>query len=179
MLDTNYNRKLAWFCSLAFVFCLLCSCSPKASVPPDPVMETRFDTLADFLHPSTNDSHSLEEEFCRQPYTEGLIFTADTTLDALITWYRERFAVHILERHDYDPGQATIYFHADDRSREVSICLADRSVNAAVANLTSYIPSPLLAESSKAESGIVGVVFMEDINQTIQRMKDNGEWPPG
>lgn len=141
-------------------------------------MRTRFDTLADFLHPSTTYSHLLEEEFCRQPYTEGVIFAADTTLDDLVTWYRERFAVRALERHDDAAGRATVYFYSDEGSREVSICLADRSVNEAVANLTSYIPSPLLAKSAKQRSGIVGVVFMEDINQTIERMKDNGDWPP-
>jgi hypothetical protein len=174
---SNHKPLALAFATLVATFFV--GCSRNEPISTDTMMQSRFDTIDDFLHPSTTFSDNLEDEFRQQPYTEALVFTADTSLDEIATWYKENFAVHILERHDYDPGQITIYFHGDSKSREVSVLLADRSVSEATGNLTSYVASPLLATHASPGTGLVGVVFLEDVNQTIQRMKDNGEWPPG
>ncbi|MEM6473472.1 MAG: hypothetical protein AAF802_28190, partial [Planctomycetota bacterium] len=133
----------------------------------------------EFLHSTTKYHEALETEFLRDPYHEAIVFTSGTDLDTIIDWYSREFSVRILERDDYDPGQATLYFDSDSKSRDVSVCLADTSVPSAVDNLFAYVPTPQLKSLSSKGERIVGILFMEDVNRTIQRMKDNGEWPPG
>ena len=164
----------------SFVFAtLMFGCNSQRPDVDATMPDTKFDTLDDFLHLTTSHHESLEDEFLRDPYHEALVFTADTDLDTIIDWYSTKFSVNILERHDYDPGQATVYFDSDANGRSVSICLADASVQSAVDNLFAYIPTPQLESLRNSGARLIGIVFMEDVNRTIQKMKDNGEWPPG
>ncbi|GAA5510932.1 hypothetical protein [Novipirellula caenicola] len=163
--------------SLIFLM-LLVGCNSQRPDVATPMPKTKFDTLDDFLHSTTSHHEPLDVEYLRDPYHEGLVFIADTDLDTMIDWYSTQFSVHILDRHDYDPGQATVYFDSGSDRRSVSVCLADTSVPSAVDNLVASIPTPQLESLRNSGARLIGIVFMEDINQTIQKMKDNGEWPP-
>ena len=135
--------------------------------------ETVFAELTDFLPPSTIAYEPLEYEW--DPYAEVIVFSADIGLRDLDRWYASKFAVHLREDNDYDPGQITIYFHADAKSRDVSVCLADTSVDRAIGNLTSYVASDRLKKLIETNPPLVGVVFMEDLNETVRKLEEAGE----
>ena len=121
--------------------------------------------LERFLPPSTLSHQAVEYEWGR--YHEMIVFSADMQLADIDEWYASNFNVHLRDAPAIDPGQLTFYFRTDSHGRDISVCLADTSVQRAVDNLTSYFPSDRLKELVDSNPSVVGVLFLEDLDQTF------------
>lgn len=129
--------------------------------------------LNDFLPPSTLACHQLEYEW--EPYAEIIVFSADMDLADIDRWYVDNFEIERRDESKYAPGQLTIYFSTDAQGRSVSVCLADTSVLDAADNLSAYVYSEHFEEIIDSNPRLIGVLFMEDLNETVRKLEAAGE----
>ena len=133
------------------------------------VIYMRNRSLEKFLPPSTLSHQALETEWTR--YHEIIAFSADMQLADVDQWYASNFNVHLRDAPAIPPGQLTFYFQIDSHNRDISVILVDTSVQGAVDNLTSYIPSRRLQELVDTNPSVVGVLFLEDLDQTFREQE--------
>ena len=122
--------------------------------------QPRFGDPNDYLPPNTIDT--MPCEYSKGDMHDILIFAAKGTIDEIGRWYTTKLPIHIYEKHDYDPGQRTLYSLRDRDSRSYSVILADSETEDATGNFGSYVGPEYLERMIKHRPCVIGALYLSE-----------------
>ena len=148
-------------------------------MPNERPTATIFNELRDFIPPQSTGSMDIDPDVISDPFREAIAYASPLSLDEAEEWYDARFRISLVSRSRFDQGQRTINFESDASDRIVRASLFDVTVPDALDATTCFSGFMGLEQLVASSPRLIGLLQLEDLNETIARMKANGEWPPG